>query len=75
MDESLDDSSGVGRLEPEGLVGVVETALADALRLAAEAERWEVVAQLAEELVARQRGRDGAHHSRTNGTARKRGAR
>ena len=54
VDESLDDSSGGGgRLEAGALVGVVETALAEALRLAAAAGRWEVVAQLAQELAAR----------------------
>jgi hypothetical protein len=37
LDESLDDSGGGGRLAPEALVGVVETALAEALRLAAKA--------------------------------------
>jgi hypothetical protein len=46
------------------LVGVVETALARALTLAAEAGRWEVVAQLAEELSARQRAREGEPHRR-----------
>jgi len=45
------------RLAPEVLVGVVETALAAALRLAAEAERWEIVAQLAEELAVRRQAR------------------
>ena len=49
LDDSLDVSSGGGRLAPEALVGVVATALAEALRLAAEAERWEIVAQLAED--------------------------
>jgi len=57
LDESLDDSSGGGRLAPGALVGVVATALAEALRLAAEAERWEIVAQLAEELAARRQAR------------------
>jgi hypothetical protein len=46
-----------GGWAPEALFGVVETALAEALRLAAEAVRWEVVAQLAEELAARRRAR------------------
>jgi hypothetical protein len=55
VDESLDDSGGGGRLEAQALVGVVETALAEALRLAAEAERWEIVAQLAEEPAARRK--------------------
>ena len=55
LDDSLDESSRDGRPAPEALVGVVETALAEALRLAAEAERWEIVVQLAEELAARRR--------------------
>jgi hypothetical protein len=63
VDDSLDDStSGHGRdrrLPAEALIGVVETALARALTLAAEAGRWEIVAQLAEELAARQRTREG----------------
>jgi hypothetical protein len=59
LDESLDDSGGGRRLEPEALVGVVETSLAEALRLAAEAKHWEIVAQLAEELATRRRARDG----------------
>lgn len=58
LDDSLDESSAAGRLAPETLVGVVETALAAALRLAAEAERWEIVAQLAEELASRLRARN-----------------
>lgn len=58
LDESLDDSRGGGRLEPEALVGVVATALAQALKVAADAGRWDIVAQLAEELAARRRGRD-----------------
>jgi hypothetical protein len=57
LDESLDDSSGSWWLRPEALVGVVETALAAALRLAAQAQRWELVARLAEELAARRRAR------------------
>ena len=61
VDDSTDDSSegqgSDGRLPPDALVGVVETALARALELAAEAGRWEIVAQLAEELAARGRGR------------------
>jgi hypothetical protein len=60
LDDSADDSGGRRRLPPDALVGVVETALARALTLAAEAGRWEIVAQLAEELAARQRG----HHAR-----------
>ena len=61
MDDSLDESSGGRRLAPEALVGVVETALAEALRLAAEAERWQIVAQLAAELAARRRARSERH--------------
>lgn len=57
LDDSLDESGGGGRLEPEALVGVVETALAEALRVAAAAGRWEIVAQLAEALAARRRER------------------
>ena len=61
VDDSADDSTegqGIdGRLPPDALVGVVETVLARALALAAEAGRWEIVAQLAEELAARGRGR------------------
>jgi hypothetical protein len=61
VDDSLDDSAsdsieGQGsdrRLPPDVLVGVVETSLARALMLAAEAGRWGIVAQLAEELAAR----------------------
>jgi hypothetical protein len=60
VDDSLDDSGKRGRLPPDALVGVVETALAQALMLAAEAGRWELVAQLAEELSARHRAREGA---------------
>jgi hypothetical protein len=51
----LDESSDARRLPPEALVGVVATVLAEALRLAAEAERWEIVAQVAEELAARRK--------------------
>jgi len=40
--------------EPYELANVVETALARALVLAAEAKRWDVVAQIAEELCRRQ---------------------
>jgi hypothetical protein len=69
VDESLDDSRGDGRLAPEALVGVVETALAEALRLAAEAKRWEIVAQLADELAARRRARDGAPDASAVGVA------
>jgi hypothetical protein len=58
LDDSLDDSGGGGRLEPEVLAGVVETALAEALGLAADAGRWEIVAQLADELAIRRHRRD-----------------
>jgi hypothetical protein len=58
VDDSVDDSVRRNRLPPEALVGVVETALARALILAAEAGRWEIVVQLAEELAARQRSRE-----------------
>jgi len=37
---------------------LVETALADALRLAVEGERWEIVVQLAEELAGRRAARE-----------------
>jgi hypothetical protein len=60
VDDSADDSGKHGRLPPDALVGVVETALARALMLAAEAGRWEIVAQLAEELAARGRGRENS---------------
>jgi len=46
----------------------VETALAEALRLAAEAERWEIVGQLAEELAARRRRRGGLAVERPRAT-------
>ena len=42
--------------EPYDLTGVVETALARALVLAAEAGRWDVVVQIAEELRRRGSG-------------------
>jgi hypothetical protein len=63
LDESLDDSPSAGHLAPEKLAGVVETALAEALRLAAEAKRWAIVAQLADELAARQQTRDGTRQA------------
>jgi hypothetical protein len=74
VDESLDVSSGGGRLAPDALVGVVATALAEALRLAAEAERWEIVAQLAEELAIRRRGRDVGHEPRARSRTSRRDA-
>jgi hypothetical protein len=42
--------------EPYELSNVVETALARALVLAADAKRWDVVAQIAAELEARRVG-------------------
>ena len=57
LDDSEDDSGKRRRLPPEALVGVVETALAEALKFAAEARRWDIVLQLAEELATRRRGR------------------
>jgi hypothetical protein len=50
------DATGAGRFEPKpalNLHGVVEPALARALVLAAEAQRWDVVEQLARELKER----------------------
>ncbi|HET9956796.1 MAG TPA: hypothetical protein VFQ61_20010 [Polyangiaceae bacterium] len=44
------------------LSNVVETALARALVLAAEARRWDVVLQIAEELEARRSGTPQAQH-------------
>jgi hypothetical protein len=46
-----------GGVPASEFAGVVETALARALTLAAEAQRWEVVAQLATELRARRESR------------------
>lgn len=60
VDDSLDDSGSARRLAPGALVGVVETALGEALRLAAEAQRWELVAQLADELLVRRNRRAGS---------------
>jgi hypothetical protein len=48
--------------EAYDLTGVVETALARALVLAAEAKRWDVVSQLADEL--QKRGTTYAAHRR-----------
>lgn len=48
-----------GELPPGMLVGVVETALAEALALAARAGRWEIVGQLARELEQRRAARSG----------------
>lgn len=44
------------------LANVVETALARALILAAEAKRWEVVAQIAAELEGRRVGMPHTRH-------------
>jgi hypothetical protein len=38
---------------------VVESALAEALRLAAQAQQWDIVAELARELAARRQARGG----------------
>jgi hypothetical protein len=69
VDDSTDDSAKRRRLPPDALVGVVETALARALTLAAEAGRWEIVAQLAEELAARGRGRRNSAPSEPSNVA------
>jgi hypothetical protein len=69
LDESLDDSRRGARLAPEALVRVVEPALAEALLVAAEAGRWEIVAQLAEELARRRRGRDQCPEAPNAGVA------
>lgn len=45
--------------EEPSLTGVVETALARALVLAAEVQRWDVVQQIASELEARRLARSG----------------
>jgi hypothetical protein len=55
-DLSRADATSPGRFEPIkelDLNGVVEPALAKALLLAAEAQRWEVVGQIARELKDR----------------------
>jgi len=44
---------------------VVETALAKALLLAAERERWDIVGKIAAELEARRRDRSGQNAIRT----------
>jgi hypothetical protein len=54
----VDDSGSVDALAEGALVGVVETALAEALQLAAQAGRWTVVEQLARELEARRIARN-----------------
>ena len=77
LDDSLDESSGGRRLAPKALIGVVETALAEALRLAAKAERWRIVAQHAEELAspAWRAGQQRRHDPGTVRLASRRGAR
>jgi hypothetical protein len=70
-----DPSGSTAPLATEALVGVVETALAETLRLAAEAERWELVAQLAEELAKRRRERSGDATPRAATLAARRGTR
>jgi hypothetical protein len=52
------DTSGDERTETQlDLVGVVETALARALMLAAEAGRWEIVERITAEIRARREAR------------------
>lgn len=53
-----------GMVEQFELIGVVEPALARALVLAAKAQRWEIVAQIATELAARRRARKGRRRPR-----------
>jgi len=43
-------------------VGVVETALAEALEVAIRAQKWELVAQLTSELTARRHARENKAH-------------
>jgi hypothetical protein len=57
------ESSQLASAEYE-LRGVVEPALARVLMLAADAERWELVAQIAAELAARRRTREGRRRPR-----------
>jgi hypothetical protein len=61
-DLSSADATGTGRFEPKpelDLNGVVEPALAKALLLAAEAQRWEIVEQIARELKERRETLNG----------------
>lgn len=51
--------------EANELSNVVETALAKALLLAAERERWDIVGKIAAELEARRRDRSGQNAIRT----------
>jgi hypothetical protein len=53
--------------EPYELSNVVETALAKALVLAAEAKRWDVVAQITAELEGRRVGVSGIRRRRRRG--------
>jgi len=54
------DDSGASVSEPlVDCTGVVETAIAAALRLAAEAQQWDIVVVLARELEARRVSRGG----------------
>ena len=50
-----DDSEATAEVPLADCTGVVETAIAAALKLAAEAQQWDIVAQLARELEARRR--------------------
>ena len=53
----VDDSGGATRAPLASLAGVVETALAQALVLAAQAQQWDMVADLTGELAARRQER------------------
>jgi hypothetical protein len=75
MDDSLDDAGEGEPLAPEALVGLFESALVEALILAAKAKRWERVTQLAEELARRQDQRNSGQHSGAAGMAASRAAR
>jgi hypothetical protein len=50
---------GSATVPSDALVGTVESALAEALSQASREGRWELVAQLAGELEARRRAREG----------------
>jgi len=77
VDDSLDDSLHTAPLDPKAFAGVVETALAKGLQLAADAQRWEIVAQLAEELATLRSARGERRRSepRTGHLVTRRGAR
>jgi hypothetical protein len=60
VDDPERRAQGPTTADAPALSGVVETALARALVLAAEAQRWEVVQQIAGELEARRLARAGA---------------